>query len=344
LTTEKIRNIQKNIPGLEKDNIVAIIAEFKEEAIKDASISRKQKITPAQCYDIFSRITNEDCDFLGFNSKYSRPEWMICKIYPISPPAVRPSIQRENNHRAEDDLTPVNASTIKANNLVKKRINQGDDNRKIGISDQLVQWSIATGIVNPIPGVLKNTQRTGKPIKSITERLKGKTGRIRGNLLAKRVDFSARTVISVEPNISIDEYGMPKRIAMVLTFPEVVTEKNYEEMLQIVKNGPNIHPGAKKIERTEFDCFGAPTPCSINLKHVDTSQIKLEIGDIVHRHIKDGDIGLFNRQPSLHRMNMMAFKVVIVEDNTYRLNVFVCKSFAADFDGKAYENSRDLNN
>ena len=127
---------------------------------------------------------------------------------------------------------------------------------------------------------------------------------------------------------------MPKKIAMILTYPDIVSKQNMEELEQTVKNGPNIHPGAKKIERLEFDCFGTPSPCTINLKHVDPKSVKLKVGDIVHRHIKDGDICLFNRQPSLHRMNMMGHKAKIVENNTFKLNVFVCKSYNADFDGK----------
>ena len=333
LYSEKIKNIEKNIPGLEKDTIVAIIADFKEEAVKDASISKKQRITPIQCYNIFKRITDEDCMYLGFNPKYSRPEWMICTTYPVSPPSVRPSIQRESTHRAEDDLTSVVSSIVKANNLVKKKIEQGDDNKKIEIYSNLVQWNIGTSIVNPITGVSKNRQRTGKPIKSITERLKGKPGRIRGNLLAKRVDYSARSVITNSPKNDIDEVGVPLKIAMSLTYPEIVTRKNMDELTKIVRNGPTNYPGAKKVESMKFDCYGTPSPCSINLKHIDSSQIKLEIGDIVHRHLKNGDYVLFNRQPSLHRMSMMCLKSVIVDDFTFRLNVFACKPYGADFDG-----------
>lgn len=325
LTSDKMRGMEKKIPGLEKDTVVAIVAEFKEEAIRDVTISKKHRITPEHCYEIFRRMTDEDCEFLGFNPLFARPEWMICTVLPVSPPAVRPSVQRENNQRSEDDLTYVLVMIIKANNQLKKKIDEEDEQRKIDIAYELLQWNVATLISNPIPGFPKNVQRSGKVIKALRERLTSKTGRIRGNLLGKRVDYSARTVISVDPNISIDEFGMPKKIAMILTYPDIVTEQNYEELEQIVRNGPNVHPGAKKIERSEFDCFGTPSPCTINLKHVDPNSVKLKIGDTIHRHIKDGDVCLFNRQPSLHRMSMMAHKARIVENNTFKLNVFVCK-------------------
>jgi DNA-directed RNA polymerase beta' subunit len=324
LTSDKMRGIEKKIPGLEKDTVVAIVAEFKEEAIRDITISKKHRITPEQCFEIFRKITDTDCTFLGFNPKYSRPEWMICTVLPVPPPSVRPSVQRDNNQRSEDDLTYVLLMIIKANNQLRKKIEQGDDQRKIDVAYENLQWNVITLISNKIPGIPHNAQRSGKLIKALRERITGKHARIRGNLLGKRVDFSARTVVSVEPNISIDEFGMPKKIAMILTYPDVVTDHNMEEMDQIVKNGPNVHPGAKKIERLEFDCFGTPSPCTINLKHVDPKSVKLKVGDIVHRHIKDGDICLFNRQPSLHRMNMMGHKAKIVENNTFKLNVFVC--------------------
>ena len=324
LTSDKMRSIEKKIPGLEKDTVIAIVAEFKEEALKDLTISKKHRITPEQCFEIFRKITDEDCLFLGFNPKYSRPEWMICTILPVPPPSVRPSVQRDNNQRSEDDLTYVLLMIIKANNQLKKKIEKGDDQRKIDVAYENLQWNVITLISNKIPGIPHNAQRSGKLIKSVRERINGKNARIRSNLEGKRVDFSARTVISVDPSISIDEFGMPRKIAMILTYPDIVTEQNIRELEQIVKNGPNIHPGAKKIERLEFDCFGTPSPCTINLKHIDPKSVKLKFGDIVHRHIKDGDMCLFNRQPSLHRMSIMGHKAKIVENNTFKLNVFVC--------------------
>ena len=146
--------------------------------------------------------------------------------------------------------------------------------------------------------VPQQAQRTGRPLKTITERFKGKEGRIRGNLMGKRVDFSARTVITVDPNINIDQYGIPMEIAMNMTYPEVVTKYNIEQIKKLVINGPDVYPGAISVEKKEGVCNGRPAPCTITLKYVDRDKIELNYGDIVHRHLQDGDIGFFNRQPS----------------------------------------------
>lgn len=333
LTSDKLRGMDKKITGIERDTVFAIIAEFKEEAMNNSSIPTKYRIKADTCYEIFRKITDEDWNFLGFNAKYGRPECMICTHVYVPPPCVRPSVKRSNNQRSEDDLTYVLLMIIKANNQLRKKISQNEDIRRINSAYECLQYNVTSLISNNIPGFPQNLQRSGKVIKDILDRLRGKTGRIRGNIQGKRVNFSGRTVGSVDPNISIDEFGMPKKIAMILTFPEIVTEDNIEEMRQIVKNGPFVHPGAKKVERNEYDCFGNPSPCIINLKHIDTNSFSLQIGDIVHRHIKNGDICLFNRQPSLHRMNMMGHKAIIVDSNTFKLNVFCCKPYNADFDG-----------
>ena len=333
LTADKLRGMDKKITGIERDTIFAIIVEFKEEAIKDSSTPTKYRLQAEQCYEIFRKITNEDWNFLGFDSIYGRPECMICTHLCVPPPCVRPSVQRSNNQRSEDDLTYVLLMIIKSNNQLRKKITQQEDIRKINSAYELLQYNVTTLISNNIRGFPQNLQRSGKVIKDILERLRSKQGRIRYNIQGKRVNYSARTVVSVDPNISIDEFGLPKKIAMILTFPEVVTKENFAEMEQMIINGPDIHPGAKKVERTEYDCFGSPSPCMINLKYIDTNSFQLQIGDIVHRHIKNGDICLFNRQPSLHRMNMMGHKAIIVENNTFKLNVFCCKPYNADFDG-----------
>jgi DNA-directed RNA polymerase beta' subunit len=155
---------------------------------------------------------------------------------------------------------------------------------------------------------------------------------MRGNIQGKRVDYSARTVISVDPNINIDQFGMPKEIAMNLTFPEIVTDFNISKMRKIVINGPSNYPGAKTVTKNNGNSTGI---FNISLKHVDVQKTaqELQIGDIVHRHLIDGDICLFNRQPTLHRMSMMGHKVKVLPGSTFRLNVTVCKPYNADFDG-----------
>ena len=186
---------------------------------------------------------------------------------------------------------------------------------------------MATFIDNSIPGINPAQQRTGRLLKSLSERLKSKEGRIRGNLMGKRVDFSARSVITPDPNISIDELGVPIKIAMNLTFPEIVNQYNIQKLTELVRNGPDVYPGAKFIKKPKN---GNQTKW---LKKIDRSTIVLEEGDIVERHLLDGDYVLFNRQPSLHKMSMMGHRIKVMPFNTFRLNPLVCVSFNADFDG-----------
>lgn len=169
-------------------------------------------------------------------------------------------------------------------------------------------------------------QKSGRPLKSIRARLKGKEGRLRGNLMGKRVDFSARTVITGDPNISVDEVGVPKSIASNLTFPEIVTPFNVDLLQELVKNGPSVHPGAKYVIRDTGE--------RIDLKHTSgTNVVRLQNGWKVERHINNGDIIIFNRQPSLHKMSMMGHKVRVMPFSTFRLNLSVTSPYNADFDG-----------
>ena len=189
-----------------------------------------------------------------------------------------------------------------------------------------MQYYVATLVDNKIPGVASVAQRSGRPLKSIKERLNGKGGRVRNNLMGKRVDFSARSVITPDPNLSISELGIPIKIAMNITSPVKVNERNRAFLLKMVQNGPDEFPGAKILERKNGD--------NISLRYVDRGSIKLEFGDVVHRHMMDGDPVLFNRQPTLHRMSMMCHRAVIMHvGDTFRMNVGDTKPYNADFDG-----------
>jgi len=314
----------------EKNNIIKIIGEFTQNAFKDNKVLNQQVFTPLVCYQIFKRIKDEDVDMMGFSSKYSRPEWMIITSLLVPPPSVRPSVRQADNQRSEDDLTYALASIVKSNKSLKHVLeNNANNNKMVDNYQGTLQYLVATYMDNEIPGVAQNAQRsTYRPLKAITQRLKGKEGRLRGNIMGKRVDFSARTVISVDPNINIDEFGVPLKIAMNLTFPETVTKYSIETLKKYILNGPKKYPGAKMVTITK-------SKVNISLKHVDVVEIanKLEYGDIVHRHLIDGDVCLFNRQPTLHRMSMMGHRIRVLPYSTFRLNVSVCKPYNADFDG-----------
>ena len=164
--------------------------------------------------------------------------------------------------------------------------------------------------------------------------MKGKEGRVRGNLMGKRVDMSARTVITSDPYIGLNEVGIPLIIARNLTYPEIVTKHNYEYLTQLVSNGRKKYPGANFVIKNIVDKDGGEAKHIFNLKYRE-KPIKLHLGDIVERHLVTGDIVLFNRQPSLHKMSMMGHRVHVINNPnllTFRVNVSVTVPYNADFD------------
>jgi len=320
------------------DDICRIMAEWKDielpegmalpadvsSGIKDGVIERY--LEPEYVYRLMRRISDEDVDFMGFSRFWCRPDWMMCTVLPIPPPQVRPSVLQDNNQRSEDDLTQKLIDIIKTNNNLAQKISTNAKKKAIDEWTNVLQYHIATLIDNEIPGVAPSAQRSGRPLKSLQQRLGSKEGRIRNNLQGKRVEYSARSVITPDPNISVGELGVPLKIAMNLTHPERVTAYNLDRMYALIQNGPDKYPGAKTIIR-------AADGRMISLKHVNAKDIQLYKGDIVNRHLMDGDIVLFNRQPSLHRMSMMGHRAKILPYNTFRLNVSVTAPYNADFDG-----------
>lgn len=303
-----------------KEGVLKLAMEWKGEGGEEV---KKQIYTAEEVLRILKRITDEDMERIGFHRKFNRPEWMICTVMPVPPPAVRPSVRNDTGQRMEDDLTHKLCDIVKANNNIKQKIEKGATREQLDIHVQLLQYHVATLVDNQIPGVGPATQRTGRPLRSLYERLKSKEGRIRGNLMGKRVDFSARTVITPDPCISIDEIGVPIKIAMNLTFPDIVNDHNKDELLRYVRNGPDVYLGAKYVRKQN-------PMRTIRLKNIDTSSIELEVGDVVDRHMKNGDYVLFNRQPSLHKMSMQGHRVRVMPFDTFRLNSSVCRSFNAD--------------
>lgn len=315
-----------------KEGFATLIAEWEnKENKKDntntgAAGNITMRFTPEVVLKIFKKITDEDVDFMGFSSRWSRPDWMICQIFSVPPPSVRPSVKYDAQQRSEDDLTHIIVNVIKFNNILKDKMAKNANAKEIDDWTTVLQYYVAILVDNNISGADQLTQRTGRAFKSITDRQKGKTGRMRGNLMGKRVDFSARSVITPDPELSITELGVPMKIAMNITRPQYVNEKNIEFLTFLVKNGPDVYPGAKILELKNGE--------SISLRYYDRENIKLNIGDIVHRHMLNGDYVLFNRQPTLHRMSMMGHIVrVMKKGDTFRMNVADTKPYNADFDG-----------
>ncbi len=285
----------------------------------------EHKLTPKDVRERLEKIPDEDLPAFGMNPKAVRPEWMVLTVLPVPPVTVRPSIILETGQRSEDDLTHKLVDII--------RINQRFLDNKEGGAPQLIledlwellQYHVTTYLDNEVSGIPPARHRSGRPLKTLAQRLKGKEGRFRGSLSGKRVNFSARTVISPDPNISINEVGVPKIVAEELTVPFHVTERNIEEARELILR--TEHPKANYVIR----------PDGRRIRVLDTNREelaeKLEPGMIIERQLMDGDIVLFNRQPSLHRMSIMAHYVRVLPYKTFRLNPAVCPPYNADFDG-----------
>ncbi len=294
----------------------------------------KDELSPRKCYNIFKNISNNDCILLGFNPDVSRPEDMILTRFPIPPVAIRPTAKIDfmSSSTMEDSLTLKIADIISTNIKVRDQMNR--DSANVKDMSTLLQYHTATYFDNNSKLPTSEFKSGGKPTKSISDRIKAKEGRVRFNLMGKRVDFSARSVITSDPNINIDEVGVPLKVAKELTIPEEVTPKNIKYLTKLVKNGRDIYPGANFVFRTTF-INGKSINQKIDLKY-RKKDIKLSYGDVVERHIVNGDYVLFNRQPTLHKPSMMGHKIHVLDRddaNTFRMNVSVAGPYNADFDG-----------
>ncbi len=290
--------------------------------------SGSEPLTPSMVRERLGRIPDEDFEVLGFNPRAARPEWMVLQVIPVPPVYVRPSITLESGIRSEDDLTHKLVDIIRINQRLKENMDAGAPTLIIQDLSELLQYHVTTYFNNEASGIPPARHRSGRALKTLSQRLKGKEGRFRSNLSGKRVDFSARTVISPDPNLDISEVGVPLEVAVRLSMPEKVTEWNIKEMRKYVSNGPEKYPGALYIIR--------PDGKRIRLEFVvDREKIAeaVEPGYIVERHLKNGDIAIFNRQPSLHRMSIMAHYVRVLPYKTFRLHLCVCPPYNADFDG-----------
>jgi DNA-directed RNA polymerase II subunit RPB1 len=308
----------------DKNDPLKIIIELNDD-VDDTGGEKNRGLSAEECLRIFRKISNEDCIALGFDPPRSRPDWMILTYLIVCPPQVRPSVSVDSTLRCEDDLTFQYVQILKVNSQLRKEEEKGAAGHVLNESGALLQFFVATLMNNEISSG-SSQQRSGRPIKAISTRLKGKEGRLRGTLMGKRVDFSARTVITPDPNLSLDELGVPLSIALNLTFPEVVTPMNIEFLRKLVENGPTEWPGAHYIVRDDGT--------RIDLRFLKKrSDIHLAYGYVVGRHMQNGDFVLFNRQPSLHKMSIMGHRVRVLPYSTFRLNLSVTTPYNADFDG-----------
>jgi DNA-directed RNA polymerase subunit A' len=288
----------------------------------------ENRLLPITIRERLSNISDDDLKLLGYDPSTARPEWFVLQVLPVPPVTVRPSIILETGIRSEDDLTHKLVDIIRVNQRLKESKEAGTPPLIVQDLVDLLQYHVTTYFDNEVSGIPQAHHRSGRPLKTLTQRLKGKEGRFRGSLSGKRVDFSSRTVISPDPNIAISEVGIPFEVAKKLTIPETVSNWNIEKLKTLVFNGPNNYPGANYIIR--------PDGVKIRLDYVNDRQMVADSivpGYIIERHLSDSDIVIFNRQPSLHRMSIMAHYVRVLPYRTFRLHPAVCPPYNADFDG-----------
>ncbi len=288
-------------------------------------IRGKHVLNPEEIREHLEKISDEDAQALGF--KGGRPEWLVLTLLLVPPITTRPSITLETGERSEDDLTHKIVDVVRINQRLAENLEIGAPQFIIEDLWELLQYHVATYFNNELSGIPPARHRSGRPLKTLAQRLKTKEGRFRHNLTGKRVNFSARAVISPDPLISINDVGVPIEVAMELTIPIKVTEHNIKELRKLVLNGNDVYPGANYVIRPDG------TRKRILKDNKEDIAKELAPGYIVERHLLDGDVVLFNRQPSLHRMSIMAHRVRVMPYKTFRLHLTACPPYNADFDG-----------
>jgi DNA-directed RNA polymerase beta' subunit/intein/homing endonuclease len=323
-------------------------------------VGDKSKAIPfkaGEARDVFLRITNETLFLLGFNQQLGhndlftqedlleenkihvhqfRPESLIFfPFFPVLPPIARPFVKRDGLN-CDDDLTEKYNSILKVSARIRESneiripgMNQRNKRRGVKVSEATKQKD-EEELQNHIWTLMDNKDEKsklssgGRPHKSIIQRLSGKEGRVQANIAGKRVDFSARSVI-VGGGIMLknDELGVPRSIAMELTTPHLVKEWNIQYLQTLVNEG--------KVNRVRN--LGKRKCIRSDELYKKGMECELEINDIVDRQLKNGDIILFNRQPTLRKESMTSFRVKIIEGYAFRLGLCWTKGFNADFDG-----------
>ncbi len=286
----------------------------------------KRRLSPIEVKERLLLINDEELKKIGINPRTCRPEWAVLSLLLVPSVTVRPSITLETAERSEDDLTHKLSDIIRANQRLWENLNAGAPEVIIEDLWDLLQYHVTTFFDNNVTRIPPARHRSGQPLKTITERIKGKEGRIRHNLAGKRVNYSARTVVSPDPFIKINEVGVPFEVAKVITVSETVTTSNIEAMKDLIRKG-NQYPGANYVIRID----GRRKKITDELKEELCNEI--QPGYKIERHLRDGDIVLFNRHPSLHKQSLMAHYVKVLPNRTFRLHPAAAAPYNADFDG-----------
>jgi DNA-directed RNA polymerase subunit A' len=285
-----------------------------------------ERIWPNQIKEWFEKIPDEDLIAMGYDPTVIRPEWFILELLLVPPITIRPSITLESGERSEDDLTHKLSDIVRVNQRLLENINAGAPEIIVEDLWDLLQYHVTTFFDNKVSQIPPAKHRTRRALRTLAQRLGGKEGRFRSNLAGKRVNFCARSVISPDPNININELGVPMHVAKELTVPETITDWNLTWAKNLIKNFGK-YPSASYVKTEE----GKRRKITVDT----VAQILEDIqpGWVVERQMMNGDIAMFNRQPSLHRLSMMGHIVRVLPGSTFRINPLVCVSYNADFDG-----------
>jgi len=284
-----------------------------------------KSIFPEYVYRLFQKINDNTCELMGFNSEIAHPSSLILHAIPVCPPLVRPSVKQGNGNMSRDHITIRYEEVMKSNISIRGYLNKDQHKEREKFREYLAH-DVATLIDNEPGGGFPSMPRgSTQPHQTFGQRLRGKVpklGRIRGNLLSRRVEMSGRSVITPDPMIELDEIGIPEKIAKKITYPIKVTEENRSFLEKCIENGPNVYPGAIGLRRKFTENVIKPR-----------KELLLQTGDIVMRHIIDGDYVLMNRLPTLHKKGFMGHKARIMKGYSFRLNVNSTEPYNADFDG-----------
>lgn len=296
-------------------------------------IEDNHKLTPKEVRERLERIPDEDLVTLGIEPSTCRPEWMVLTALAVPPVTVRPSITLDSGDRSEDDLTHKLVDVLRINQRLRENRDAGAPQLIVEDLWELLQYHVTTYFDNQTSGIPPARHRSGRPLKTLAQRLKGKEGRFRSNLSGKRVNFSARTVISPDPLLSINEVGVPVIAARELTVPVHVNEHNIEKIREMVARGPAPTPDKPYLPGVNYVIRSDGRRIRVTDRNAADVAEGIDIDYTVERQLVDGDVVLFNRQPSLHRMSMMAHRVRIMDGRTFRFNLCDCPPYNADFDG-----------
>src|SRR5437899_1182203 len=285
---------------LERLNLVDLSRVLRDEL---AVLSKKEKPSRQRQRDLTKRLkVVESLRDSGIGGPPNKPEWMVLDCIPVIPPDLRPLVLLDSGNFATSDLNDLYRRIINRNNRLKKLVDLNAPEVIIRNEKRMLQQSVDALFDNnhckrPVLG------SSNRPLKSLTDMIKGKQGRFRENLLGKRVDYSARSVIVVGPDLRLHQCGLPKKIALELFQPFIIRR------LKELGHADTIKSAKKMLERKAD-----------------------EVWDILEEVIKNHPV-LLNRAPTLHRMGIQAFEPVLIEGNAIRIHPLVCKGFNADFDG-----------